>query len=629
MRIDSVLIGIAAVVTSVGLTLAIGFVCLADFDTMSVSVSMRGLLLFAAACSLVCAPCCCIGGLTVCVWTGLMGRKLSLFRGWWECVSVILVHLTSCHCRSSLRPSRVMIISLERARQLQPCSPHVVLDAWLASSPERAKIRCVFRDERGVAHVVEAWRSGAAVSLRKYAGTEFVLCCDAALRIVACAGSVAAVTGYEKQLLLGRNAHDLLAAQPSRGEIPAMLAAPAFKASLVCMRHASGAVVPLVKQLHALPDGGCEAVFLNVGELHASVRVDLNSGRMEWANAAFALLVGKDVLGAALSSVMTVDSVVGWDFHEERIVQVLPAQIPPFNAVLRRGHDSNCFTIRRVVQMAALLESEEERFPLMRCGLLFESKLHVGGWSRVYRGRLGAHACAIKAIDKRALREADCLKLLDSEVRIHRSCQCYFVVQVFEVRETLDETYVAMELMSISLNFMCIMEDGVVERVAVPLLSNLLAALEYLHGRYIVHLDVKLENVLLSREEPKVAKLCDFGVAVEKTAETFDVADLTEVAGTPLYAAPEMFALVTEFRGWGCDVWSFGVCVALFLSGQLWFDAVSEVQHGTLPEALGRGEKLSSKAKQVVTECLRLREEDRPRCAQVRALQFFATHAVD
>ena len=126
-----------------------------------------------------------------------------------------------------------------------------------------------------------------------------------------------------------------------------------------------------------------------------------------------------------------------------------------------------------------------------------------------------------------------------------------------------------------------------------------------------------------------MAKLCDFGVAMQKTAETFNVADLTEVVGTPLYAAPEMFATATEFCGWGCDIWSFGVCVALFLTGQLWFEAVSEAEHGTLAGTLSQEGKLSAKARQVVLECLKLREADRPQCAHVRALPFFSTHAVD
>lgn len=126
-----------------------------------------------------------------------------------------------------------------------------------------------------------------------------------------------------------------------------------------------------------------------------------------------------------------------------------------------------------------------------------------------------------------------------------------------------------------------------------------------------------------------MAKLCDFGVAVQKTRETFDVADLTEVAGTPLYAAPEMFVLVPAFRGWGCDIWSLGVCIALFLSGQLCFDPVSEVEHGTLAGALVQETKLSAKARQVVFECLKLHEVDRPRCADLRALPFFSTHCVD
>ncbi len=80
MRIDAVLLGVAAIVTSLGLSLAMGFVCFVDLDSMSFAPTASRVLLFAALCCCVCAPCCCLGGLTVCVWTGLMNRRLDLFR---------------------------------------------------------------------------------------------------------------------------------------------------------------------------------------------------------------------------------------------------------------------------------------------------------------------------------------------------------------------------------------------------------------------------------------------------------------------------------------------------------------------------------------------------------------------
>ncbi len=525
-----------------------------------------------------------------------------------------------------------MVMSSERAAEcLSPCSPHVDLRKWLAEG--REKRRFVLRASDGVAHLVEAWRSSAsAVTVRKMVGSEFVLSCvpeGGDLRIVAASGACLEVTGYEAATLVGKLAHELLAAQPSRGEIPSPLPICMHsRSSLVCMRHASGAVIPLVKQLHLL-EHGCEAVFLDAGELHASFRMQVDSQRIEWANSAFGLLVGRDVVGSPVSSVVLVDSLMGWDFHEQRRVQILPSQIPPFAAMLRRGHDSNCFTVVRIVQHEALLKSKQDTLPVLRSGFLFEVEVCSGGWSRLYRGQKDGVVCAIKAIDKRALRDANCLQLLDSEVRIQRSCKNEFIVSIFEVHETLDETYVAMELMSISLNFMCLMEDGVCERAAIPLLLNILCALEYLHSRFICHMDVSLENALLSRGEPLIAKLCDFGVAVQKTAETFDVVDLTEAVGKPVYAAPELFGDSPHFRGWGSDVWSYGVSVALFLTGQLWFDCRNEVEQNTLAETLARDDKLSPTARDVIVAALQWSEFDRPSCSLLKRMAFFAPLAID
>ena len=81
-------------------------------------------------------------------------------------------------------------------------------------------------------------------------------------------------------------------------------------------------------------------------------------------------------------------------------------------------------------------------------------------------------------------------------------------------------------------------KGGLPEPTAQFVSAEVLLALEYLHGEGVIHRDVKAENALVfydAATNSAVVKLSDFGSSRE--------ADLTatmEVAGTPLYAAPEL-----------------------------------------------------------------------------------------
>lgn len=97
--------------------------------------------------------------------------------------------------------------------------------------------------------------------------------------------------------------------------------------------------------------------------------------------------------------------------------------------------------------------------------------------------------------------------------------------------------------------------------VAVEIISGVLAGLEHLHARNIIHRDVKPANILFQGKTPRLA---DFGISrVLKTTSQSSV-----VAGTPAYMAPEAF---DGKRNEQTDIWSVGVISYQLLAGRLPF----------------------------------------------------------
>ena len=72
--------------------------------------------------------------------------------------------------------------------------------------------------------------------------------------------------------------------------------------------------------------------------------------------------------------------------------------------------------------------------------------------------------------------------------------------------------------------------------VALPILTQVSEALQHAHERNIIHRDLKPENILFNTQD--VALLADFGIATALTTASVKVG---QVAGTPLYMAPEQF----------------------------------------------------------------------------------------
>ncbi|KAF9579527.1 hypothetical protein BGW38_004178, partial [Lunasporangiospora selenospora] len=99
------------------------------------------------------------------------------------------------------------------------------------------------------------------------------------------------------------------------------------------------------------------------------------------------------------------------------------------------------------------------------------------------------------------------------------------------------------------------------EKLVVAYVVKILEGLVYLHGKQVVHCDLKSANILTTKNGN--VKLSDFGVSLNlKVKESYFGA----VAGTPNWMAPE----VIELKGASpaSDIWSLGCTVIELLTGR-------------------------------------------------------------
>ncbi|GBG24787.1 Protein kinase, putative [Hondaea fermentalgiana] len=98
------------------------------------------------------------------------------------------------------------------------------------------------------------------------------------------------------------------------------------------------------------------------------------------------------------------------------------------------------------------------------------------------------------------------------------------------------------------------------ERTAAKYIRDIALALQKCHARGVVHMDVKLDNILCTAGN--VAKLCDFGVAEQMHHPN---APIHRHVAAPLFAPPEVHTL--GLCDTAADMWSLGVVLYILLCG--------------------------------------------------------------
>jgi len=156
------------------------------------------------------------------------------------------------------------------------------------------------------------------------------------------------------------------------------------------------------------------------------------------------------------------------------------------------------------------------------------------------------------------------------------------------------------------------------ESVAKPMMVSLLQAVQYVHGRDIIHRDIKLENIFLrdrTDEPPYHCMLADFGVCkVNYGKNPKEIDRLTDICGSSGYMAPE----VVKRTGYGMavDIWSLGIVAFLLLGGRFPFKADMNEEFVAQAEGGVRfigpvWEDVSDSAKDFIKACLEFDPKNR------------------
>ena len=255
-------------------------------------------------------------------------------------------------------------------------------------------------------------------------------------------------------------------------------------------------------------------------------------------------------------------------------------------------------------------------------------QLGKGGYGKVYevKNKKTGEIRACKHLSKLSIKN---LEKFEREINILINSDHPNIIKIFEIFESQRSLYIVMEECKGGEVFDRIIEHiqskkMYSEKEAAVMFQQVMSSIEYCHNNGICHRDLKPENLLYlneGSEQNNPIRVIDFGLSQYIKINK----KLSTKVGTAYYVAPEI--LEGEYTE-KCDVWSAGVILYIFLSGDPPFNGPSDsVIYGkiakmkfTFPEK--KWSSISNEAKDLINHMI-VPEKERYTAEQVLAHPWF------
>jgi len=228
----------------------------------------------------------------------------------------------------------------------------------------------------------------------------------------------------------------------------------------------------------------------------------------------------------------------------------------------------------------ASIKYSKENFVGKADGLFLDNydvvkQIGKGGYGKVYqvRNKKSKEIYACKHLSKLSIKN---LEKFEREINILIKSDHPNIIRIIEIYESQRSLYIVMEECKGGEIFDRIIEHiqnkkMYSEKEAAIIFKQVMSAIEYCHNNGICHRDLKPENLLYlnpGSEENNPIRVIDFGLS-----QIFTQQKLKTKVGTAYYVSPE---ILTGDYTEKCDIWSAGVILYIFLSGDPPFNGPSD-----------------------------------------------------